>query len=89
MNKSSNWLLILAVVALAIVPLIFVQGEYGGADGEAQKAITEIQPSYKPWFNNLFQPPSKEVESLLFVSQAALGAGIFGYVIGRYQSRSK
>ena len=85
----NNWLLISAVVVLAVVPIIFVRGEFGGADGEAEKAITEVKPNYKPWFQPLFEPPSGEIESLLFSSQAALGAGIIGYAVGLYKGRSE
>lgn len=88
-TSQQNWLLVIAVVALAIMPLVFVRGEYGGADGEAQKAITEIKPGYKPWFNHLFEPASGEVASLLFATQAALGAGVVGYAIGLYKGRSQ
>lgn len=84
-----NWILVGAVVALAVIPLVFVRGEYGGADGEAQKAITEIQPGYEPWFNHFFEPASDEIESLLFATQAALGAGVIGYAIGLYKGRSQ
>ncbi|WP_414621378.1 energy-coupling factor ABC transporter substrate-binding protein [Calothrix sp. CCY 0018] len=89
-NKGwNNWLLISIVVALAVAPLIFVSGEYGGADGEAEEAITEVKPDYEPWFQPLFEPPSGEIESLLFSSQAALGAGLIGYAIGLYKGRSE
>jgi cobalt/nickel transport protein len=66
-----------------------VRGKYGGSDDQAQKAITEIQPGYKPWFNHLFEPASSEISSLLFASQAAMGAGVVGYVIGLYKGRSQ
>lgn len=88
-QKQGNWLIILTVVTLAVLPLIFVQGDYGGADGEAEEAIAEIQPDYEPWFGGVFEPPSGEIESLLFVSQAAIGAGVIGYVIGLYQGRAE
>ncbi len=84
-----NWLLAIAVIALAAFPLVFVRGEYGGADGQAQDAVSEIQPSYQPWASHLFKPASGEIESLLFASQAALGAGVIGYVIGLYKGRSQ
>lgn len=85
--KLQNWLLVLGVVVLAIAPVLFVQGEFGGADGQAEEAIGELQPTYEPWFGAVFEPPSGEIESLLFVSQAALGAGVVGYVIGWYRGR--
>ena len=88
-QKQGNWLIVFTVFALAVLPLIFVRGEYGGADGEAEEAITEIQPDYEPWFGGVFEPPSGEIESLLFVSQAAIGAGIIGYVIGLYRGRTE
>ncbi|MBW4447017.1 MAG: energy-coupling factor ABC transporter substrate-binding protein [Spirirestis rafaelensis WJT71-NPBG6] len=89
-EKLSNWVLVVAVLTLAIAPLIFVRGaEFAGSDAQAEKAITEVQPGYEPWFKSLFEPPSGEVESLLFSSQAALGAGVIGYVIGLYKGRSQ
>ena len=89
-NKpQGNWLIVLTVIALAILPLIFVRGEYGGADGEAEGAIAQLQPDYEPWFNSPIELPSGEIESLLFVSQAAAGAGVIGYVIGLYKGRTE
>lgn len=87
--SRQNWLLAIAVILLAVFPLVFVKGEYAGADAQAESAITELSPDYKPWFNHFFEPPSSEVESLLFASQAALGAGVIGFVIGLYRGRSE
>lgn len=87
-NKQGNWWLVLAVIVLAVFPLIFVKGEFEGADGKAEELITEIQPNYTPWVEPLFEPPSGEVESLLFTSQAAFGAGLIGYIIGLYKGRN-
>jgi cobalt/nickel transport protein len=87
-SKSSNWLLILAVLSLAIAPVIFIRdAEFNGADGQAEQAIGEVRPEYEPWFQPVFEPPSGEVESLLFSFQAALGAGVIGYVMGLYRER--
>lgn len=86
-SKQGNWWLLLGVFLLTILPLVFVRGEYGGADGEAEAAIGEINPEYQPWFEPIIALPSGEIESLLFVSQAAMGAGILGYVIGWYKGR--
>ncbi|ASJ55710.1 MULTISPECIES: energy-coupling factor ABC transporter substrate-binding protein [Brevibacillus] len=88
MKKGWNWLLLLGVIVLAIVPLLLVQdSEFGGADGAAEEAIKEIAPSYEPWFQPLIEPPGGETESLLFAVQAALGAGVVGYAVGLYKGR--
>ncbi|AUS99628.1 energy-coupling factor ABC transporter substrate-binding protein [Nostoc sp. CENA543] len=94
MNQSkqgiTNWLLLLGVIVLSVTPLIFIKGaEFGGADGQAEQVIGEIKPGYQPWVKPFFEPPSGEIESLLFSSQAALGAGIIGYAIGLYKGRSQ
>ena len=83
-KKSNNGkitvILLLLVLAIIIIPQITQKGaEFGGADGEAEAAIGEINPDYEPWFSSFYEPASGEIESLLFASQAALGAGIVGY----------
>jgi cobalt/nickel transport protein len=75
--------LLLVVVLLAVLPLLLIRNsEFGGADGVAQQAITEIAPNYQPWFTPLIEPPGTETASLLFALQAALGAGVIGYFFG-------
>ena len=82
--------LLLLDLAIVIVPQGIKRGaEFGGADGEAEAAITEIDPNYEPWFSSFFEPASGEIESLLFASQAALGAGIVGYYIGATRTKKK
>ena len=93
-KKSNNGkltvILLLLVLAIIIIPQITQKGaEFGGADGEAESAITEINPDYQPWFSSFFEPASGEIESLLFASQAALGAGIVGYYIGATRTKHK
>lgn len=92
MNQPSrhNWLLMLGVVGLVVGPLLFIRNaEFGGADDQAITAVAEIEPNYQPWFQPLVQPASSEIASLLFASQAAVGAGVLGYAIGFYKGRSK
>lgn len=86
---KQNWFLAIAVVVLAVMPLVFVRGEYAGSDAQAEGAIKDLNANYEPWFKPFFEPPSAEVESLLFASQAALGAGVIGFVIGLYRGRSE
>jgi cobalt/nickel transport protein len=68
---------------IVITPLIVKQdAEFGGADGAAQGIISKINPEYQSWFSHIWEPPSGEIESLLFALQAALGAAFLGYYIG-------
>ncbi|MFB9328537.1 energy-coupling factor ABC transporter substrate-binding protein [Paenibacillus aurantiacus] len=86
-KRYRNTLIILAVILLAVLPLAFVKGEFGGADGEAEELIAVVDPTYKPWFSSLLSPPG-ETESMLFALQAALGAGFIGYVIGLFRGKA-
>jgi len=85
-----NVFLLLIVILLAVVPLyIQSNAEFAGADGQAEEIISEISPNYEPWFHALWEPPSGEIESLLFSVQAAIGAIVIGYVMGFGNARKK
>ncbi|MEV6685237.1 energy-coupling factor ABC transporter substrate-binding protein [Streptomyces sp. NPDC051130] len=91
-NAKINALLLLLVAALAVLPVALGMGDgkkepFAGADSQAESAITEIEPDYKPWFSPLYEPPSAEVESALFALQAALGAGVLAYYFGLRKGR--
>lgn len=77
---------------LIIFPLILKEGaEFEGSDGEGEQAIIELSPDYQPWIEPLWEPPSGEIESLLFSLQAAIGTGIitycFGYMKGKKEKK--
>ncbi|MCW8801931.1 MAG: energy-coupling factor ABC transporter substrate-binding protein [Candidatus Bathyarchaeota archaeon] len=79
--ETKHIIMLAAVLVLVLMPLVLVpDAEYGGADGAAEDLISET--GYEPWFESIWEPPSGEIESLLFVSQAAIGAIIIGYFIG-------
>lgn len=85
-----NITLLTGVVLLVALPLLFLRNaEFSGADTQAGEVISTIQPDYEPWAEPLFSPNSSEVESLLFASQAGIGAGIIGYVMGWYRGRKE
>ncbi|MFE0171324.1 energy-coupling factor ABC transporter substrate-binding protein [Streptomyces sp. NPDC059002] len=91
-NAKINTLLLVIVAALAALPLILGLGDdkeepFAGADAQAESAITELEPDYKPWFSPLYEPPSGEVESALFALQAAIGAGVLAYYFGLRKGR--
>ena len=99
-QKWQNILMLLVVVALIAYPLLTVRapqaapGEepttiFSGADGQAEGVIRQLAPDYQPWAAPLLEPPSAEIESLLFALQAVLGAGFIGYYIGIKRERSR
>ncbi|HTY21246.1 MAG TPA: energy-coupling factor ABC transporter substrate-binding protein [Geobacteraceae bacterium] len=100
MKRYQNLILLILVVALVAIPLMMIKkpepGKNGteveiftGSDDQAKNAISTIDPSYKPWAKSLMEPPSGEIESLLFSLQAALGAGFIGYWYGRSSTRAR
>ena len=81
---QKNTILVILVILLAALPLwLLPHAGFEGADGQAEEAILERNPAYEPWFSPLLEPASGEVESMLFALQAAIGAGIVGFVLGR------
>ena len=82
-STRTSILLALGVVVLVVFPLAFVNGKYEGSDDQGSAAIAASVPGFKPWAHPIWTPPSPEIESLLFALQAALGAGVIGYVLGR------
>ncbi|MCX6465973.1 MAG: energy-coupling factor ABC transporter substrate-binding protein [Pseudonocardiales bacterium] len=85
-----NWLLVLAVLVIAVIPLAFIGSEtaFGGADGVAVERIEADHPGYEPWFSPLFEPEA-ETASTLFALQAAIGAGFLGYLFGALNTRRR
>lgn len=89
-SNKTNLLLLLLIAAIIITPLIFMKdSEFEGADGQAGDLIAEINPDYEPWAEPLWEPPSGEIESLLFSLQVAIGAGVIGYILGMFREKRK
>ncbi len=97
MKRSTIIILAIVCILLFVAPFFVYtggeeQGQYGGADDAAGDAIGEIYNNttgkeYTPWFNSLWEPPSGEIESLLFALQAAIGAIIIGYFFGYWRGQ--
>lgn len=60
---------------------------WGGADGAAAGLIEAS--GYEPWIEPFWEPPSGEIESLLFALQAAIGAIVIGYFFGYWKGSRK
>ncbi|MEM3437559.1 MAG: energy-coupling factor ABC transporter substrate-binding protein [Nitrososphaerales archaeon] len=79
--KIKYLVLIIIMLALFITPLIiYPSAEFSGTDSTIEELISN--QGYEPWFNPIWEPPSSEIESLLFTVQASIGAIVIGYFIG-------
>ncbi|MCL7414962.1 MAG: energy-coupling factor ABC transporter substrate-binding protein [ANME-2 cluster archaeon] len=87
-------------IIVAVIVLVFTaqfiyvssttNAEFGGADGQAEGVIEELTGgTYEPIASPFWEPPSGEIESLLFALQAAIGALVIGYFFGYYRGRNK
>ena len=87
---QKNLILIALVVLIAALPLWLLRGaEFGGADGAAMELVTQQDPDYVAWADPVLEPASGEIESLLFALQAAAGAGVLGFMLGRLTARRR
>ncbi|MDD6763722.1 MAG: energy-coupling factor ABC transporter substrate-binding protein [Clostridiales bacterium] len=83
-----NTILAVILVMVVAVPLMFMGGnEFGGTDDAASDIVSEVNAGYETWFDSVWEPPSGEIESLLFCVQAAIGAGAVGFALGRVTSK--
>ncbi len=94
MNSKMIYIAGFAVIALlVIVTLAYGAGqgyEFGGADDGAEGVVEEVDPGYESWWSGIFgdyELPG-ETESLLFALQAAIGAIIIGFFIGRVTKKA-
>lgn len=89
-SSKKNIVLLIIAIVMIIVPLVVQKGsEFEGADDQAEDVIQEINPDYEPWFESIWEPPSGEIESLLFSVQVAIGAGAIGYILGTMKGKKK
>ncbi|MCG6552661.1 MAG: cobalt transport protein CbiN [Candidatus Magnetominusculus sp. LBB02] len=85
-RKNISLALLFILIALGPALISMANGLMGvelmGTDDKAQTVITEVNTGYVRWIEPLWVPPGKTVETLLFVFQAAIGAGfIFLYIM--------
>ncbi len=86
--------IVLGIVALFAALFIYQSTtgvhEWAGADSQSEEVIGELTGgTYEPWSDPLWEPPSTEIESLLFALQAAIGSLIIGYFLGYYRGKMR
>lgn len=82
----NRWALAFVAGGILLVALVastgFVAGDWEGTDHELEHQIERENPEFEPWITPLLEPPSAEIESLLFSLQVGVGALVIGYVVG-------
>ena len=92
MNRNTLILLGIICIIIFIAPLIMYSGHgeddgyFGGSDDAAGQAVEKT--GFEPWYKSIWEPPSGEIESLIFALQAAIGAIIIGYFFGLWRGQS-
>ncbi len=80
--------LLALVIGLTVLPFFIPHGgEFAGSDNQAEQAISQLDPNYKPWFAPIFEPASSEIESLLFTLQGSIGSAVVFYILGYYRGK--
>lgn len=87
MTRRTTLILSLLILLLVAVPLVMTDpgdGErvFVGSDNQGVDLIGRLAPGYEPWIVPLWSPPNAVIESMIFSLQAALGGGLFGFVLG-------
>ncbi len=94
-SKVITLVLIGLAIIIAVFPMFFNFGDpnseepFAGTDAAAESVVEEVNPDYQPWYEPIIGELPGEVESGLFALQAALGAGLLGYVLGVYRGRQQ
>ena len=86
-------LIVAAIILVFVAQFLYISSstdaEFGGADGQAEGVIEELTGgTFEPIADPIWEPPSGEIESLLFSLQAAIGALIIGYFFGYYRGKN-
>lgn len=97
MPKKANHTVTAVLIALLVVVfgISFYLGSAKLTEGEegfvgTDSTVVDImdEQNAEPWFEPLWEPGSGEIESGLFALQAALGAGLVGFVFGNLRGRN-
>lgn len=87
-SKIIAVLLVISFLSLLALTTAIPKADWSGADGQGMELIEE-NLNYEPWADPVWEPPSAEIESLLFALQAAIGSLIIGYYFGMLKGRKE
>ncbi|MDO9517629.1 MAG: energy-coupling factor ABC transporter substrate-binding protein [Methanosarcinaceae archaeon] len=92
--KYKAELIFLAILLVFTGQFLYVSShtdaEYTGSDGQGGDMVFELTGgTYELIAEPLWEPPSGEIETLLFTIQACIGTVIIGYFLGYYKGKGQ
>lgn len=94
-RRRLSWVSLACLAAAVLIVAVSWLLAPRGGDGESfagtdASVVGQLEESgVERWFEPLFSPGSAELESGLFALQAAAGAGVLGYALGRLHERRR
>ncbi len=89
MVERRTKIMLLIIIILIAFPLLFESKAVSAPSSDDQGPAWILSTGYVPWIHPLWEPPNSDMEAGLFALQAALGAGIMGYVFGIWHAQAK
>lgn len=86
-----SWALLAGIVVVLVTSYLLGARSAGGNGfaGTDQIVTTQLEDrGVQSWFPGIGGPRSTEIEAGLFALQAAIGAGVLGYVLGFLRGRA-
>ena len=81
--------MILIIIGLVAFPLLFQSKEVSRPPSDDSGSEWILSTGFIPWAHPLWEPPNSDIEAGLFAFQAAIGAGIMGFIFGMWYTESK
>jgi len=89
MVQRRTTIMLLIIIGLIAFPLIFESKAVSAPSSDDQGPTWILSTGYVPWIHPIWTPPNSDMEAGLFALQAALGAGIMGYIFGIWHVQAK
>jgi cobalt/nickel transport protein len=89
MVEKRTAIMISIIIGLVAFPLLFESKDVSRPPSDDQGTEWVLSTGYVPWVHPLWEPPNSEMEAGLFAIQAALGAGIMGFVFGIWHTEAR
>ena len=81
--------MVLIIIGLVAFPLLFESKAVSAPSSDDQGPAWILSTGYIPWVHPLWEPPNSDMEAGLFALEAALGAGVMGYIFGMWHAQAR